>query len=229
MPSRHTQPAVTQVTDVHGWSGGPGRAGGAGRTDPAAGSWFVERHIAPGRAGTASATADSFGHWQDLLNATYVSLATDRLGTGPFFGQVDNVRCGEMVLSTMVAGGQLVRRTRSHIRRDGEEFLLASVLLTGSGRIEQDDRRAVLSAGSIVFYDSDRPYTLESDGPFRQLVVRVPTTLLPGLDTRRCTARPLGPGTPGAVVAAFLRSLSDTGLDGEDRIAPLATDRKSVV
>ncbi|MBK1787140.1 helix-turn-helix domain-containing protein [Prauserella cavernicola] len=177
-------------------------------------------HAAQGPGGTL---VDTFEHWQELLDATYVRLLADRMSTGPFSGQLENVRCGEITLSTMAAGGQRVRRTRSLIRSADDEFLLATVLLAGSGRIEQDDRRARLAPGTIVFYDSARPYVVESDGPFRQLVVRVPKQLLPGLDTRTCTARPLGEGTPGAVVSAFLTSLSATARAGNDRIAPFAS------
>ena len=183
----------------------------------------MERHTAPGPPGPGRATADTFGRWRELLSATYVRLAADPVDTGPFFGCIENVRCGEITLSTMAAGGQRVRRTRSLIRHGNEEFLLATILLAGSGRIEQDDRRALLTTGSMVFYDSARPYMLESDGPFRQIVVRVPKRLLPVVDWRRCTARPLGSGTPGAVVASFLASLTEAALDGDDRIAPFAT------
>jgi AraC-like DNA-binding protein len=175
-------------------------------------------------------TIDSFGHWQDTLDATYVRLAADRTDSGPFTGRIDNAHCGAITLSTMASSSQRVRRTRSLIRQGGDEYLLATILLDGSGRIEQDDRRALLATGTIVFYDSGRPYTLEADGPFRQLVVRVPKQLLPGLDTRRCTARPLGKHTPGAVVASFLTSLSITTAAARDEtLAPFATHAAALI
>lgn len=51
----------------------------------------------------------------------------------------------------MVAGRQHVRRTRSLIVRGEEEYLLASVQLRVLGRVEQDGRVALLSAGDMAF------------------------------------------------------------------------------
>jgi Carbon-nitrogen hydrolase/AraC-binding-like domain len=75
------------------------------------------------------------------------------------------------------------------------------------GRVEQDGRAATLSPGDLAFYDSTRPYTLHFDNPFHQLVVQIPKRDLMLGDTRQLTARALGQGTAGGVVATFFTSL----------------------
>lgn len=150
---------------------------------------------------------DAFAYWQDQICARFVRLTAQRLDDGPFHGHIDHVSLGALDLSLVAASGQIVRRTRALIGGDDGEYLLASVLLDGAGRIEQDGRVAELHPGAMAFYDSTRPYTLRSDRACRHLVVKVPKRRLLGDDTRGLTARTLGAGSPGGVVSAFLRSL----------------------
>lgn len=150
---------------------------------------------------------EAFAYWQDLICDTFVRLTAEPRGDGPFHGRIEHVSCGTIELSTVTAASQTVRRTRALIARDYDEYLLATVLLDGSGRVEQDGRVAELTPGAMAFYDSARPYSLQSDEPSRQLVVQVPKRAMFVDDTRGLTARALGRGTPGVVVADFLRSL----------------------
>nr|WP_244194511.1 helix-turn-helix domain-containing protein [Amycolatopsis niigatensis] len=149
-----------------------------------------------------------------MICATFVRLAAEPVVGGGFSGSIEHVAVGDVELSTVVAAGQHVRRTRALIAEGADEFLLASIQLGGRGRVEQDGRVALLSEGDMAFYDSTRAYTLHFDDPFRQLVVQVPKRELLPRDTRRLTARSLGAGTPGAVVATFFRSLAETARTG---------------
>jgi AraC-like DNA-binding protein len=152
---------------------------------------------------------DAFAYWRELICATFVPLTAQPLGDSQFRGRIEHVPCGDVELSTVVANSQIVRRTRALIDRDNEEYLFASIQLDGRIRIEQDGRVAVLTAGAMAFYDSTRPYSLQSDEPCSQLVVQVPKRELSIRDTRRLTARALGSGTPAVAVSTFLTSLRD--------------------
>jgi AraC-binding-like domain len=152
---------------------------------------------------------DAFAYWRELICATFVRLTAEPVGDGQFRGRIEHVPCGDVELSTVVANSQIVRRTRALIQRDNEEYLLSSIQLDGRLRIEQDGRIAVLSAGDMAFYDSTRPYSLQSDEPSSQLVIQVPKRELSICDTRRLTARTLGSGTPAVAVSAFLTFLRD--------------------
>ncbi len=152
-------------------------------------------------------TRDAFAYWQDQICARFVRLTAQSIGDGPFHGRIDHVSCGELELSKVAATSQIVRRTRTHIRQDDDEYLLASVLLDGCGRIEQDGRIAELHPGAMAFYDSTRPYELRSDKPCIHLVVKVPKRHVLDGDTRTLTARTLGADSPGMVVSTFFSSL----------------------
>ena len=159
-------------------------------------------------------TGDAFAYWRELICATFVRLAAEPLGAGGFQGRIEHVPCRDVELSTVVADSHAVRRSRALIRRDNEEYLLASVQLAGRGRVEQDGRIAVLTEGAMAFYDSTRPYSLHFDEPFRQLVVQLPKRILLIGDTSQLTARTLGSGTPGVFVSACLTSLHTSLLRG---------------
>jgi AraC-binding-like domain len=152
-------------------------------------------------------TGEAFAYWREMICATFVRLAAEPVTAGGFNGRIEHVPVGDLELSTVVAGSQHVRRTRSLIAQGKEEYLLASIQQRGMGRVEQDGRAATLSPGDLAFYDSTRPYTLHFDNPFHQLVVQIPKRDLMLNDTRQLTARALGQGTAGGVVATFFTSL----------------------
>jgi AraC-like DNA-binding protein len=152
-------------------------------------------------------TGEAFAYWREMICATFVRLAAEPLTADRFSGRIEHVPIGDLELSAVVAGSQHVRRTPSLITQGKEEYLLASIQQQGIGRVEQDGRTATLSPGDLAFYDSTRPYTLHFDNPFHQLVVQIPKRDLMLRDTRQLTARALGQGTAGGVVATFFTSL----------------------
>ncbi|MEV4732361.1 AraC family transcriptional regulator [Saccharopolyspora sp. NPDC049426] len=173
-------------------------------------SRVVDRHRYAQLSTAEVGERDAFAYWREMICATFVRLVAEPVEGARFTGSIEHVPVGDVELSTVVAGGQHVRRTSGLIAEGTEEYLLASIQVEGRGRVEQDGRIAELSAGEMAFYDSTRPYALHFDDPFHQLVVQVPKRELWVRDTRGLTSRTLGTGTPGAVVAAFFRSLSDT-------------------
>jgi len=152
-------------------------------------------------------TGEAFAYWREMICATFVRLTAEPVTADRFSGRIEHVPVGDLELSTVVAGSQHVRRTRSLIAQGKEEYLLASIQQRGMGRVEQDGRAATLSPGDLAFYDSTRPYTLHFDNPFHQLVVQIPKRDLMLRDTRQLTAHALGRGTAGGVVATFFTSL----------------------
>jgi AraC-like DNA-binding protein len=158
------------------------------------------------------AAQDAFAYWREMICATFVRLAAEPVdGAGAFRGLIEHVPVGDVELSTVIAGSQHVTRTPRLISQEAaDDFLLASIQLSGRGLVEQDGRIAALEVGEMAFYDSTRPYALHFEDPFHQLVVQVPKRDLMLRDTRELTARTLGAGTPGPVVATFFGSLAES-------------------
>ncbi|MEJ2860113.1 AraC family transcriptional regulator [Actinomycetospora flava] len=171
----------------------------------------------PAADGWSTAAVDqdhAFDYWRDLICDAFVQLSARPVLPGPFAGSIAHRALGEVELSTVTADAQRVDRTRSLIARSHEDYLLASVQLEGFGEVCQDGRVAGLRAGSMAFYDSTRPYTLEFGDHFRQLVVQVPRAALPVARVRDATAVALcGPG-PGRLVTDFFVGLAREAQDG---------------
>lgn len=169
-------------------------------------SVLVDRHARVVLDTSVVGPREAFAFWRDMICATFVRLDAQPVDGPVFAGRIEHVPVGDVELSTVAAGGQDVRRTPSLIRRDGDAFLLASIQVSGEGRVEQDGRVAVLRPGDMALYDSTRPYRLGFDGRFGQLVVQAPKAQLGVSDTRRVTARALSEAGPGRAVGAFFTS-----------------------
>jgi AraC-like DNA-binding protein len=163
------------------------------------------------------AAADSFGYWSDVICDAFVRVAARATGDTPFAGRIEHTDLAGLGLSTLSSGPQEVVRTRRQIARDPDAYLLANIQVAGEALVQQGGRAASLMPGAMAFVDSTRPYTLSFTGPFSQLVVRVPRSLLPDRPFTRATAVGLDVSGPGRLVADFL-----LGLDRQHRIDPAA-------
>ncbi|GAA5153610.1 helix-turn-helix domain-containing protein [Pseudonocardia eucalypti] len=150
---------------------------------------------------------DAFGYWSDLICAEFVQLEARALDTRRFAGSIEHDSLDDLCFSVVSSRGQRVDRTRRLIAASREEVVLVSIQLAGTGSVRQAGRLARQSVGTMTFYDSTVPYTLEFDAPFRQLIVQVPRAMLPVGVLGGATAVGLAPHGPGGVVADFLLGL----------------------
>ena len=70
--------------------------------------------------------SEAFDYWRDLISATFVQLTAQPL-TATFAGSIDRVAVRDLDMTSVVASGQDVRRTKSLIASSSEEFVLASI------------------------------------------------------------------------------------------------------
>lgn len=154
--------------------------------------------------------SDAFDCWREMISDTFVPLTAEPKAGAPFTGTIQHLAIGEVEMSTVVAGGQRVRRTRRLIAGDREEYILASIQVRGTGRVHQDNMIAPLGPGDVAFYDSTRPYTLHFDDAFEQLVVQVPRTYLlpPEAASSGITARVVPARGLGGVVSDLFQSIA---------------------
>ncbi|MEV6283494.1 helix-turn-helix domain-containing protein [Kribbella sp. NPDC051770] len=146
--------------------------------------------------------------WAEVVRDALVQVSARPARHEVFEGRMRQLALGELEFAVISSGAQAVDRTRRMIARADQDYLLANVQLQGQARIQQDGRYAVLLPGAIAFVDSARPYSLGFDGPFSQLIVRVPrsATSMPA----SATAVALDPNGPGRLVADFLVGLERT-------------------
>ena len=131
-----------------------------------------------------------------------------------------------MHFSAVRSEGQIVKRTRTRIRRAREEVMLISLQVSGIGVIAQDGREARLEPGDFACYDSTRPYTLRFNSEFEQLVLHMPRDAMVRRigRTEAWTARRVEAASPvGALVLPFVRRTAAVVSD----VAPATASRLS--
>lgn len=158
--------------------------------------------------GTGSAAI--LGTWRDQLWSNYVRLES-RSDSSEFYGSVAQIVPGSPRFTLVNSTAQITERTPALVRTDRSEYLLLSFMRVGRWYLEQDDRRTELLPGQFAIYDSTRPYRLHADGPFEQMVFRMPRALMecrmPRLSHMTARAYDSGSG-PGALVAGFVNLLA---------------------
>jgi AraC-like DNA-binding protein len=176
----------------------------------------------------------AFEYWHDLVCDTIVPM--NAIPTRPdFTGQLTHAELGALQISTVHVTAHRMRRTPEIIARTpGERYLLAFIQTRGRGWVcEQDGRGAVLDPGAMVLCDSTRPYMIQSDDAFEQVVVQVPLVGIlaeSGLrDTGQVTAVNLGSGGPACVVASFFQGLSQTCATDPEGTAALAVHGRGLI
>ncbi|WP_307817774.1 helix-turn-helix domain-containing protein [Nocardia acididurans] len=164
------------------------------------------------QSGAEVPASERFDQWEAHLSDFYVPLAVSPVPQESFHGWIRRGSYGDVEVSALGSGAQHVRRTKSLIARTDDEFLTATIQTKGRGRLYQDDRVAEVVPGTLVFYDSTRPYAFDLDDDWGMSVVQVPLsrlrerTGLTGADLPTAIAIP-EQGAVG-VVTRFFRDLT---------------------
>ncbi|MFI6866098.1 helix-turn-helix domain-containing protein [Nocardia sp. NPDC050406] len=177
------------------------------------------------RSGADHPASEVFDRWEASLSDFYVPLAVTPGGSGSFRGWISRGRYADVELSTLGAAPQHVRRTRSLIARTDDEFLTATIQTRGRGRMYQDDRVADVGPGTMVFYDSTRPYRFDLETEWSMAVVQVPLRRLRehGIGTDDLPTAIALPGTsPAGLVSRYFRQVADLQDAGSEEAARLA-------
>lgn len=116
--------------------------------------------------------------WQDIVCDVYVGLdCTSDLGNA-FRGSVTHTALGRAVCSEVASDRQRVRRTSQRISRADADYVLVALGREGVGGVVQDGRETVIRPGEFAIYDTTRPYELQFDAAFRQIVFKLPREML---------------------------------------------------
>jgi AraC-like DNA-binding protein len=146
---------------------------------------------------TTSAAGGGFDYWRSLMRRHF-ALSSGRPGTeGRFDAQLSVSPLGAVTVFGMVAPLQRWTRAQRHLRSDPHDEFVLTLMLSGSGCLEQDGNQAVQGAGVISVFDTGKPYdyvqcgeTLCVEIPRRELLARLGCPV--PLAVPFSTDRPLG-------------------------------------
>lgn len=155
--------------------------------------------------------ARNISDFRAAVSESFVPLQVSTAGPDHFRGIIRGASVDEVHVNEVRATSHVVERTPELIARSDRSYFKLSLMLAGTGMLIQDDREAVLQAGDLAVYDTDRPYSLVFDDDFRTMVVMFPKHLisLPSDMIGQLTAvRISGQGGLGGMVVPYLTQLA---------------------
>ncbi|MBP2378057.1 AraC-like DNA-binding protein [Microbacterium phyllosphaerae] len=155
--------------------------------------------------------ARNISEFRAAVSESFVPLQVSTNGPDHFRGVIRGASVDEVHVNEVRATSHVVERTPELIARSDRSYFKLSLMLAGTGMLIQDDREAVLQAGDLAVYDTDRPYSLVFDDDFRTMVVMFPKHLisLPADVVGQLTAvRISGQGGLGGMVVPYLTQLA---------------------
>jgi AraC-like DNA-binding protein len=166
-------------------------------------------------------------YWQEVVCKKYVSAtaATD-LANEEFSGSLTSRGLGPLVIAELTAPLHFWSRKPCHVRNDGQEVFIVSLIQSGAGELSQLGRTARLTAGDLAIYDSAAPFDYALQASTQ--LIKVPKRLLESkLDNPRdLVASTIECGHPLSSILAELISKS-LNIDLSDDVGSLAAKRLS--
>ncbi|MGH7004720.1 MAG: cupin domain-containing protein, partial [Alphaproteobacteria bacterium] len=157
-----------------------------------------------------------YAFWKEAVCDLFVGIDCNRSADDPFHGTAVRRSMAWAPEETasfieVESVAQTAARMPRHIRRAADAWIMLVVQTAGPAVLRQDGRVAALRPGDMVLFDSTRPYDFAFDGPFRQIVMKIPhhriATRLP--PPSLWLGRPLRASSPlGKVLAAHVAVMS---------------------
>jgi AraC-like DNA-binding protein len=121
--------------------------------------------------------SERFEFWQEIVCKKYVSAsATTDVRGDEFSGSLVSRELGPLVAAELEAPLHFWSRKPHHVRSDGQDVFIVSLIQKGEGELTQLGRSARLTAGDLAIYDCGAPfdYTLRA----RTQLIKIPRRIL---------------------------------------------------
>ncbi|KQP18941.1 helix-turn-helix domain-containing protein [Methylobacterium sp. Leaf100] len=169
-----------------------------------------------------------FRLWREMLLDRIGPLEQKQIDDRPFQGRIETADVGDIRITRVAESGLRTEVTPATLRRrDDAGTVFVLIQLAGRSKSSQDGRDAVQGPGDIMVLGG-RPNVHLSSHTDRSLVLELPRERLEDFlgPTKVYTAFPVGPTSPGALLAAnFFQGLSEM----TDDLAPETAGRLSKI
>jgi len=151
-------------------------------------------------------------HWHAAISRYFGHLEARCEAPGSFEARMQAYEVGVLRVFTISSSGNDVERLPRHLHDHGSDYYKLLLQLEGHSDIVQQHDRVALQHTDWSLYDPRQPYTIESPGPYKHLVVQIPRARLQGLAIPNLHTSQIGhPQMQGLfrLLGSFLGSLSD--------------------
>jgi AraC-like DNA-binding protein len=171
--------------------------------------------------------AERLEYWQEVVCKKYVSAsaATD-LSNEDFSASLISRELGPLTVAELDAPLHFWSRKPSHVRNDGQEVFIVSLISRGGGELTQRGRSVRLSEGDLTIYDSSAPFDYALQASTQ--LIKIPKPLLESKlgDARDILARKIERGNPLCAILSDLLARTLT-LELSDDSGAVAAKRLS--
>jgi AraC-like DNA-binding protein len=120
--------------------------------------------------------SDRFGYWHDVVCGRFVPASSLDKSQNDFDASLVTRAVGPLEISHFRAPPHFWSREKKHISADDHDDILLSILLSGSGALEQDGRTVVQRPHEIVLYDTSQAFRYDLASEI--VLVKIPRRLL---------------------------------------------------
>ena len=122
---------------------------------------------------------DALSYWNDYVCNTLIEL--DVLNSAKkqdFYASLDVHQMDDIQVCKITSRNSNVRRTNQQIAKSTKGYFIINFQLRGKSNLKQDGRSVLLKPNDWTFTDSTRPYELDFQNEFEQLVLKIPRNLI---------------------------------------------------
>jgi AraC-like DNA-binding protein len=120
--------------------------------------------------------SDRFGYWHDVVCGRFVPASSLDKSQNDFDASLVTRAVGPLEISHFRAPPHFWSREKKHISADDHDDILLSILLNGSGALEQDRRTVVQRQHEIVLYDTSQAFRYDLASEI--VLLKIPRRLL---------------------------------------------------
>lgn len=119
---------------------------------------------------------DRFAYWHEVICGHFVPATSLDKSHANFDAGLTTCSVGPLEISHFRAPPHFWSREKKHTSADDHDEFLLSVLLNGTGRLEQDGRTVAQRQYEIVLYDTSQPFRYDLAAEL--ILIKVPRRLL---------------------------------------------------
>src|SRR3984957_16727337 len=120
--------------------------------------------------------SDRFGYWHDVVCGRFVPASSLDKSQNDFDASLVTRAVGPLEISHFRAPPHFWSREKKHISAEDDDDILLSILLSGSGALEQDGRTVVQRQHEIVLYDTSQAFRYDLTSEV--FLMKIPRRLL---------------------------------------------------
>lgn len=118
--------------------------------------------------------------WTDLVSRHVTPMRIEPAGEQPLGGEVQVRMIGDLGIAQVCGRGIHAAHRRLEIARTRDHLHAACVHLGGAARISRRGEQITLQEGDVFITDSRHEFTLDLEGPWRHLLITLPTSSIDG-------------------------------------------------